>query len=171
MNMSQRVKATRARRGAVSVEAAVLISFLLLPIIAGVWEVGRLVETRQILDNACREAGRQASTGTRTPAQVRQTVLDYLDRNLPPTYQGGVPIQPSSNVNVTITNLTTTGQDDPSQANQLDHFQITVVFPSANAKWIDLPGWMIPPAFLTAVGEWYSMKDIPLTVSTDIPIE
>jgi Flp pilus assembly protein TadG len=163
--------AKKQRRGALTVEAAILISFILVPLLAGVWEVGRVIEARQILDNACREGGRQASTGTRTTAQVTQTVLNYLDRNLPPTYVGGTPVQPSAGVTVTLTNLTDPGQDDPTQADQLDRFQITVVFPTANARWIDMPGWIVQPATLTATSQWFSMKDIPLTVSSNIPAE
>jgi Flp pilus assembly protein TadG len=39
---------------------------LILSIVAGLWEVGRVVEVQQLLANAAREAGRQAATGQYT---------------------------------------------------------------------------------------------------------
>src|SRR5262245_37592934 len=65
------------RRGAVAVEVA-LILLLLVPMLIGVWEVGRMVDVEQLLVNSAREGARQASTGQKNIAQVQQVVLTYL---------------------------------------------------------------------------------------------
>ena len=67
----------RRRRGVAAVEAAVLLPLALM-LMLGTWEVGRMVEVSQILNNAAREGGRSASTGQYTNSQVQQTVLNYL---------------------------------------------------------------------------------------------
>src|SRR4051794_32956726 len=71
----------RPRRGAAAVEFAVAFAFFLLPIVLGLWEMSRMVEGKQVVMNACREAARQAATGVKTSSEVRQTLLDYLARN------------------------------------------------------------------------------------------
>jgi ABC-2 type transport system ATP-binding protein len=48
---------TSARRGVAVVELAVLLPFLLV-VLLGIWEVGRLIEVQQILNNAAREGAR-----------------------------------------------------------------------------------------------------------------
>ena len=53
----------RFRRGVAAVEAALLLPLALL-LMLGTWEVGRMVEVSQILNNAAREGGRSASTGS-----------------------------------------------------------------------------------------------------------
>ncbi len=68
------------RYGAASVELALVLTFVLVPILLGIWEVGRMVEVQQNLYNAVREGGRQASTGQKTIAQVQQTVVNYLSQ-------------------------------------------------------------------------------------------
>src|SRR5262249_27198087 len=83
------------RHGSAAVEFAVTALFL-VPLLVGLWEVGRLVEVQQLLANAAREGGRQASTGNVNAAGVQATVVSYLTRN-------NIPCSTS---NVTVTNLT-----------------------------------------------------------------
>jgi Flp pilus assembly protein TadG len=132
----------------------------------GLWEVGRLIEVQQLLDNAAREGGRQASTGKRSVSDVQQTVVNYLARN-------GVTVPTSA---VTITNLTNSTRSDPragtstSNARQLDHFQITITVPFDNVRWI-LLNEVTSTTNLTTSADWYSMVDLPLTVSPTIPAQ
>src|SRR5947209_6013610 len=69
-----------SRRGTAAVELAVCLPFLMI-LLVGVWEVGRMVEVKQLMCNAVREGGRQAATGTQTTAQVKQYVVNYLNTN------------------------------------------------------------------------------------------
>jgi Flp pilus assembly protein TadG len=52
-----------SRPGTAAVEFAFCFAFILLPVMAGMWEVGRIVEIQQVAFNAAREGSRSASTG------------------------------------------------------------------------------------------------------------
>src|SRR4051812_24034582 len=66
-----------SRLGAATVEFAFLAP-LLLVVVLGIWELGRMVEVQQIISNAAREGGRQASTGNLTNEQVKAVVRNYM---------------------------------------------------------------------------------------------
>ncbi len=70
------------RRGAAVLETALVLNLLLLGLL-GIFEYGRLVMIRQLMDNAAREGARLAVVGTAadpevTTAQIQSTVLSYL---------------------------------------------------------------------------------------------
>src|SRR5262245_53357546 len=112
-----RRKTNKPRRpGVAAVELAVVLPFLVF-LLLGVWEVGRMVEVKQLLVNAAREGGRQASTCNKTISQVQDDVVNYLIRN---------GIKSVKNSDVTVVNLTNASRNDPTTANQLDHYRVTV---------------------------------------------
>jgi Flp pilus assembly protein TadG len=147
------------RHGAASVEFAVIAVFL-VPLLIGVWEVGRLVEVQQYLSNAVREGGRQASTGNRDATAVKQVVVRYLTTN-------GIP---ASVNDVTVTNLTSSSRNDPTQAEQLDQYRVTISIPFNSIRWI-LLNQITSKTTLTASADWYSMRDIPLAIDSKIPLQ
>jgi Flp pilus assembly protein TadG len=150
---------TRIRpRGVIAVECAMVLP-LLLTILLGVWDIGRLVDASQILNNAAREGGRQASTGQAAVTDIQNAILNTLS-------QAGVS---TTGVTISVTNLTNASRSDPTTANQLDQFQVAVTLPSSNVRYISLNN-LIGSNTLRAVSVWNSMRDIPLTVSTTIPI-
>src|SRR5438067_88543 len=103
-----------------------LVAPLLVFLLLGLWEVGRLVEAQQILSNAAREAGRQASTGMKSTAQIQQSALTYIQ-------MAGLS---SAGTTVTFTNMTNGGAASPQAAAQLDQLKITVTMPTANVRWL-----------------------------------
>jgi Flp pilus assembly protein TadG len=147
------------RRGTAAVELAVVLPLLVL-LLLGIWEVGRLVEAQQLLSNAAREGGRQASTGKKTTAEVQQDVLNYLAK-------AGVN---TTGATVTVTNLTDSTRSDPTTAQQMDQLQITVTLPFDNVRWA-LVNHIVSGTTLTGSATWYSMRDLPLNVSNVIPIQ
>src|SRR5262245_7394374 len=147
----------RTRRGVALVEFAIVLPLLILLLI-GIWEVGRVIEVQQSVQNAAREGGRQASTGKRTASQVTQAVKDYLAR------AGYV----TTNVTVTLANLTDATRSDPTTANQLDKFQVTVTMPFDDARLITQK-WFTNGRILSAKVTWLSMRDIPLAINKTIP--
>lgn len=163
------------RRGAASVEL-LLTTPLFLLLLVGVWEVGRLVELQQLVNNAAREGARQASTGKYTATDVRQAVLDYLNNaGLPTTDSSG-----ATNVTVTAIDLTTGG--DPQGAAQMDHVRVSVTFPMDNSRYLTSDGYwtrdygvvgfgtFVPAGtMLNATADWYVMSDVPITVPITIP--
>jgi Flp pilus assembly protein TadG len=149
----------RTRRGVALVEFAIVLPLLILLLI-GIWEVGRVIEVQQSVQNAAREGGRQTSTAKRTVSQVTQSVKDYLAR------AGFV----TTNVTVTITNLTNAARSDPTTANQLDKFQVVVTMPFDDARLITQK-WFTNGRILSAKVVWLSMRDIPLAINKTIPPE
>jgi Flp pilus assembly protein TadG len=149
---------SKQRLGAAAVECAVVMT-LLVPILLGTWEVGRLVQVQQLLQNGAREGGRQCAAGSQNTAAIQQTVVTMLNAN-------GIPCTAS---NVTITNLTSSSRNDPSTANQLDEFQVTVTIPFNSVRWVLLQQ-ITSTTQLTATTYWYSMRDLPFNINTNIPL-
>jgi Flp pilus assembly protein TadG len=147
------------RRGAASVEFAVIALFL-VPLLIGVWEVGRLVEVQQYLSNAVREGGRQASTANRNADEVKQVVVKYLTSN-------GIP---ASVNDVTVVNLTSSSRNDPTQGEQLDHYRVSITIPFNSVRWI-LLNQITNQTTLSASADWYSMRDVPLAIDPTIPLQ
>ncbi len=149
----------KERRGSAAVEMAFLLP-VVVPLLLGIWEVGRLVEVQQLLSNAVREGGRQISTGNRTVDEIKGDVVNYLKHN-------GIEAKKED---VTVVNLTDSSRSDPTKANQLDEFQVSVTIPFNSVRWI-LLDQITNVESLSSSTNWFSMKDVPITVNSDIPLE
>src|SRR5262249_32800740 len=114
---------SRSRRGVAAVEFAFLLP-VILTLLVGIWEVGRMIQIQQTLYNAAREGARQAASGQMTATQVKAVVTNYLT-------VAGVP---TTNVNVTVNDLTNPGVD-PTAATTLDKLQITITMPFQDVSW------------------------------------
>jgi Flp pilus assembly protein TadG len=137
------------RRAVAAVEFAICLPPI-MALLVGIWEVGRLIEIKQVMTNAAREGGRQAATGQLTNTQVQAVVTQYLK----------VAGLPTSNVTVTVTNLTSPGVD-VSQANYLDNIQVTVTMPFGDVTW-SLLGMFVPSSTtVSAQVQWVSVVDKP----------
>jgi Flp pilus assembly protein TadG len=160
--MDIKTRASRSaccRHGAAAIELAAVFPLIVM-LLLGLMEVGRLIEVQQILTNAVREGGRQASTGRRSNSEVAQVVRDYLKN-------AGLS---TSNVVVTVGNLGAPGVDS-TNASQLDRLQVKVTIPYndirlANAKLIT-----VPSTTLVATVVWYSLRDRPYAPPPEPPIE
>ncbi len=217
------------RRGVAAVEFAV-VSLFLVPLLIGLWEVGRLVEVQQYLNNAAREAGRQASTHDQTVTGVQNTIINYCAMNgvtvyasditftnldAPCPYQtngtgnylstgsgtklyiqsdangtyvtdpkngnakvyvsvdsinGNVSAQNSTAYSNLVSNNKITSDQNPQDAHQLDRLRVSVNIPFNRVRWI-LLNQITPTQTLYATVQWRSMKDQPLTVNTNLPLQ
>jgi Flp pilus assembly protein TadG len=159
--MSPAVRSPRRRRGVAAVELAFTLT-MLVTMLLGVLEMGRVLEVQQVLGNAAREGGRQASTGLLTNAQVGQVVTSFLaqsDLNLN-----------TARVQVTVTNLTNPGVD-ATQANQLDQLQVFVTIPYGDVALVNTNLMFSPSTLLKASANWPSQKDKPYPQPPLPPIE
>jgi hypothetical protein len=129
----------------------------------GIWEVGRMVEVQQVLFNAAREGARQASTASVDLPTIQTNVQTYIQSAEP-------GITDLTGYQLTYQNVTHPTVTDPMNATQLDHFRITVSLPFANVKWA-LVDQVTSVNTLSATVDWYSMKDLPVTVTTSLPID
>jgi Flp pilus assembly protein TadG len=137
------------RRAVAAVEFAMILP-VILTLLLGIWEVGRMIEIQQILYNAAREGGRQAASGELTNAQVQDAVTDSLQTS-------GVPV---NNVVVTVKDLDTPA-NDVSNANYLDRIQITVTIPIADIRWSLISLVTTPGQLMVSQVEWVTMVDKP----------
>ena len=147
------------RRGVAAVEFALLAPVIVL-LLAGLWEVGRIVETQQILSQAVREGGRQSSAGLKTVAQVKSDVTNYLTR-------AGVS---TAGLTIDVTNATASSRSDPTAAEQLDRFTLKATLPYSSIKW-SIMARVTTIADVVATTEWASMRDLPVTVAMDLPVD
>lgn len=146
------------RRGVAAVELAFMLPLLLI-LLLGTWELGRMTEMQQLLSNAAREGGRQASTGNLTNSEVAQVVRDYLK-------QAGVP---TTNATPAVVNTTRGG--DVKDAVQLDQLTVSVTLPAADVRWVALNYLIVPLGTLRAESVWFSMKDKDYPSPQDPPID
>lgn len=163
--MRMRSTPSSRRPGSAAVEMAVVSPVLVL-LLLGLWEYGRMVEARQLLDNAAREGARYASGGNLTAAQVEGIVQSYLSN-------AGVN---TTGMTVTVYNITLNPtpnvgdpSDNPSAANQMDRLRVTVTLPFNNYRWIVMSSFA-SNITLTSRAEWSCMKDQPLVVDTTMPV-
>lgn len=164
----------RARRHAAAAVEFALVLPVLVVIITGLWEVGRIVHVQQVLSNAAREGGRVAaqsqtinSTGSPTQIQVdsgtpnvKQTVLNYLRQ---------------ANLDVEWADLTVefafisgdTSKTQPHQGVKNQLFRITVRIPVSKVQWSALKLSDVTQIEATVV--WCCLADDPFTLDTTLP--
>jgi Flp pilus assembly protein TadG len=145
------------RSGTAAVELAV-VAPLVIALLVGLLEVGRMVQMNEIVSNAAREGARKASTGVNTYADVQTTVTNYLTR-------AGITNQ--TGLTVTVNNVTQGNAGpsfDPSTSFWLDQLQVSVTLPYSNVQLAPLPG--TANAVISAQAVWFSNQDqaYPTTV-------
>jgi Flp pilus assembly protein TadG len=148
----------KKRTGTAAVELAVCLPLMLI-LISGVWEVGRMVSAQQIVANAAREGGRELAAGQTSVATVQSYVVNYMTMN---------GLTSADATMVTITNITNSGRADPTTCNQLDQWRVTVTVPYSTIRWSTI-AQITKAASLTASADWYSMRDSTLAVDAIIP--
>jgi Flp pilus assembly protein TadG len=121
----------RVRRGAVAVECALILPFLMM-VVLGIIECGQVMTDQEIITNATREGARLASLGGSTIGtststgsnEVMYRVRSYLDA-------GGVA---SSAATITVTDLNGAVTDLP-QSNAGDRIQVSASVPFNKIAW------------------------------------
>ena len=157
----QRIRQKSLRAGTAAVELA-LVMPLIVTVLLGILEMGRTVQVMQVLDNAAREGARQASTSTATLAQIKTNVQSYI-QNAEPS------ITDFTGYDLQYANITSPTVTDPTAANQLDRFTMTVVLPFDNIRWTWTGQFMRPGTTLQATVNWYSLRDLPVQITTSLP--
>jgi Flp pilus assembly protein TadG len=151
-----------------AVEAAVVLPIIVL-LLMGLWEVGRLVDLSMTVQDAARRGARMAAGGVSggtnvTVSMVQTTVQNYLQA-------AGFPSAAYSAAQVTVTNLSSHSWTDPWQAQPLDQFSVTVTIPSGapfnSLTWV--PSKLTGVSQISAQVEWLSNNDTTVTVSTQLP--
>ena len=182
------------RRGVAAVELAFVFLLFMIPLLIGIWEVGRLVQVQQIVSNSAREGARlsaQAYTinSTNTPTQIKTTtgsvniqdaVYDYLYAagltNLQPTdvtvgFAFSTP-RPTAYVPLSSDPV---GTNYPAGSVPLDPcygekgmlFTVTVTIPWNKVRWVNMG--IINPTTVTFTVTWQMLTDERFQVNTALP--
>ena len=165
--MNRRSKTTRGavrsasyrstRQGTAAAEAAFVFT-LLVPLLLGSWEVGRIVEVQEVLNNAVREGARQAASGQLTAAQVQQVVSYYIK-------DAGLP---TANAVVTVQDLTTPAAD-PTTAAEFDNLKVSVTMPFKDVRWSTALFVTNNSTNLTAAATWLSANGSAYPTNITVP--
>ncbi len=161
----------RSRSAIAAVELAAIVPFLFI-VLVGIWEVGRLIQVQEILDNAAREGARLAAQGliinkegeptqihvnTGSP-NVEASVRNYLR-------EAGIK---TDNLSVTFQFVTgDSSKTQPFEADKGQRYRIKISIPFENVRWTLLG--LINKETLSAEVEWESLVDDPFTLNTLIP--
>ncbi len=174
------------RCGVATVEAAIVLSLLLVPVLLGVWEIGRLIYVQQVVTNSAREGARLAAQGrivnrlgtptaiefkTGTP-NVRDTVVEAILTgglaNLSRA-EAGNPDQSDIVVKFAFDNdaLSANPPAGPSTGAKNQRFRVYVEIPFAKVRWITVG--LVNPTKVTYTVDWQMLVDDAFTVTTDLP--
>lgn len=165
MLLTARAQGQLRRSGIAAVETALCLP-LLITLLIGTWEVGRILELQQFLEVGAREAARQAASGLLSNAEVEQVAATYVRHALGDS-AGTMTQNLAVSVNVYHTSDPGTPLDvDASDAESLDLLVVEVSIPYADVRWINLP-MLTSASILRGRSTWVSLKNIPFP--TDPP--
>jgi Flp pilus assembly protein TadG len=159
------------RRGVAVVEMALVLPFLLI-VLVGIWEVGRLIQVQQVMNNAAREGARLAAQGlvinkdsaaTEIHVATGDPCVESVVRNY--LREAGYD---TTGLTVTFAYLDgTTTNTEPHQASKGQRFRVRVQLPFNNVRWTLLSLTSISQ--LNSEVEWRSLVDDPFTLDTNLP--
>ena len=179
------------RRCAAAVEFAVCSPLLVL-LLLGLWEIGRITEVGNVMWNSAREGARDASLGQANLQAVASNLLLYLQGaeptafaqghttsmispvvSLPANTQGYTCWDNTANrelFTMTFTDVTKPSVADPTGMSQLDIYQIGVQVPYNNIGW--LPTAQITGTTRIYVSvDWASLVDSPFQIAPNLPAQ
>ncbi len=192
------VPVSRTRRPAVAaVELAFMMPFL-VTLLVGLWEIGRYAMVQNVLDSAANQGARLAANGGYfSSSNTDDPITDLMIQGTYSTDSSGNAVNfdiqkrvltflsaaglNTTGASVTVANLsqntsgtwpagTTTGSYDPAAAaTQLDHLRVTVTLPYSSVQWSTLGMFVSNSANLTAVADYYSLRNSSVSISTTIP--
>jgi Flp pilus assembly protein TadG len=165
-----------------------LIVFILL----GLWEVGRISEVENVMWNSAREAARDASLGQDNLQTVASNLLTYLQSAEPTAFGQGhstsliapvVTLPPNATgytcwdntanrelFTIAFTDTTNTATTDPTGMAQLDVYQINVQVPYGSVGFLPV-AQITGISRLNATVTWTAMVDSPFNVAPCLPAQ
>ena len=185
------VGAKAPRHGAAAVEFACCLPLLVM-ILTGMLQIGRVMEVQQVLWNAARETARDASLGSDNLQTVASSLLTYLQGAEPKAFGQGHSTSMISPVvalsanttgytcwdntanrelfTITFSDTTNTSTTDPTAMSQLDVFNIGVQVPFSSVALSSIvPVSGISRLYVKVV--WVSMVDSPFQITPNLPAQ
>lgn len=168
-----------ARTATASVEFAVVLSTVLVPLIFGTWEIGRLVQVQQIMDEAVREGARLASQGRiinlyGSYTEVLDTDSDVARPDVENTVKNHIAAAGirTTGLSVTFTFLNSSGAPVsspryPYEGAKGQRFRVIATLPYTSFRWTNVGFFNISQC--TSSIDSVSMADDPFTIDTNLP--
>lgn len=168
-----------ARTATASVEFAVVLSTVLVPLMLGTWEIGRVVQVQQIMDQAVREGARLAAQGRiiNLYGSYTEVVVSDSDPAKPDVFNAVKNHLSSAGLKttglaVTFTFLNTSGNPvssptHPYQGAKGQRFRVKATLPYTSFRWTNVGFFNITQS--KASIDWVSLADDPFTVDTTLP--
>jgi hypothetical protein len=160
------------RPAAAAVEFAVVLPLLILVLI-GVWEIGRLIQLQQIMNNAARDGARLASQATLVNADgaTTQIGVDVGEPNVVDTVKDYLRAAGISNLDGLHVSFQFIEGDttlvEPYEGVKNQRFRLRVTMPYENLRWTNLS--LINPTQLGGECVWQMMVDDPFTLNPALP--
>jgi hypothetical protein len=168
----RRFTSATPRRGAAAVELACVLPLLVI-LIVGVWEIGRLIQLQQIMNAAARDGARLAAQANIISAngETTQIAMQTSNPNVEDTIRGSLQAAGISNLNGLQIAFEFLEGDlsakEPYQGVKNQRFRLRVTLPYANLRWTNLG--LINPTTLGGECTWQMLVDDPFTLSTTMP--
>ncbi|HJZ93077.1 MAG TPA: TadE/TadG family type IV pilus assembly protein [Gemmataceae bacterium] len=170
----------RHRRGVAAVEFAFVVPILLL-LLLGIWELGRIIHVQIIMNNAARDSARLAAQANIVATSGAYTQIKYnvgspnvVDDVKAYLTAAGITNQNGLAVELQFVEpakagdpLPTSTTDDPYKGVKNQRFRLKVSLPYANVRWSTLS--LINVSTLNAEVYWQCMVDDPFVVNTSLP--
>src|SRR5579864_2807700 len=179
------------RAGSAAVELAIVLPLMVL-LLFGLWEVGRIAEVSNVMSNAAREAARDASLAEDNLSTVANNTLSYLQAAEPTAFGQGhsttmTPPVVSIPANATgytcwdntanrelftiyFLDVSAPAVTDPTGMSKLDHFQVGVSVPYTTIRW-ETYSQITGVTRASVTTDWCCMRDAPFSVSPVLPAE
>lgn len=172
-------RSTAARRaGVATVEAAVVLALLLVPVLLGVWEIGRLIYVQQVVTNSAREGARLAAQGrivnrlgTPTAIAFNTGTPNVVDTIYQAMVTGGLSGLAKSDITVKYAydsdTLSTAPSYNPSDGTKNQKFRVYVSIPFSKVRWISVG--LVNPTTVSYTVDWTMLVDDAFSVNSDLP--
>jgi Flp pilus assembly protein TadG len=171
-----------ARRGVAAIEMGFVTMVFVVPLILGIWEVGRYIHVQQVVANSAREGARLAAQGftiktdgtsvqimkaTGNP-NVKDVVCDYLKAA---GFNNLTPADVTVTFQFTAARVTNPGAGttptEPYLGEKGQPFTVTVSVPWNKVRWINLG--ILRPADVHFTATWRMMIDDAFTINETLP--
>jgi Flp pilus assembly protein TadG len=190
--MLLRKSRSRSRSGAAAAEMALVMNFIMVPLMIGLWEMGRVVQVTQIVANSAREGARMAAQGSTinqlgAPTQIKASsppasalpnvkgaVMQYLSG-------AGLTQLNYADVDVTFTYLDSppgalAGATEPFEGVKGQLFSVTVLIQDTGSNgdplrtkclWTALG--LVRPTSVGFTAQWRILVDDSFTINAVLP--
>ena len=179
------------RIGAAAVEFALVLPVMVL-LLFGLWEVGRITEVSNVMSNGTREAARDCSLSEDSFSTVASNTLAYLQASEPTAFgQGhsttmkppvvGIPANATGYTcwdntanrelfTIYFVDVSAPSVTDPTGMSKLDHFQVGVSVPYSTIRW-ETYSQITGVTRASVTSDWCCMRDSPFQVSPVLPAQ